>query len=105
MKCLSRPVCIDLHMGSFHLTHYMAGMWVQASAEKDAGNGHAQQEDGQATTEPQNQAESNVELNLAVALRIISEKGCAAYIVLCYKIMVRVTRDIPIADDWAVITY
>ncbi len=58
---------------------------MQASAEKEAGNGHLQQGDGQATIEPQNQAESNVELNLAVALRIISEKGCAVSHWVCYQ--------------------
>ena len=58
------------------LCHSMAVHVLQAPVEKEAGNGHLQQQDGQATMEPQNQAESNVELNLAVALRIISEKGC-----------------------------
>jgi hypothetical protein len=54
---------------------------LQVSAQKEAGNGHVA-EDNQAAAgeeagslDPQNQAESNVDLNLAVALRIVSEKG------------------------------
>ncbi|EIE27806.1 hypothetical protein COCSUDRAFT_39376 [Coccomyxa subellipsoidea C-169] len=50
---------------------------AEVPAQKEAGNGHLQEEErGAADDEqPRNQAESNVALNLAVALRIISEKG------------------------------
>ena len=50
---------------------------LQVPAQKEAGNGHLQEEEQGAVDDeqPRNQAESNVALNLAVALRIISEKG------------------------------
>ncbi|KAK9917864.1 hypothetical protein WJX75_009040 [Coccomyxa subellipsoidea] len=54
---------------------------AEVSAQKEAGNGHVAKDNQAAAGEeagsldPQNQAESNVDLNLAVALRIVSEKG------------------------------